>query len=107
MSPAQPNPYTCTWGTWFGVPGSSFPLMQQGSTGSAVGYLAAVMRCKQGLWLPWANLNPPFEYSWLCTQHVIQFQTWWNYYGAGLTVDGKAGPATMPYYRMLAGHTPW
>lgn len=96
----------CSYEPWLvGAPGSTFPLMQRGSSGAHVEYLQKIITCHQGYFLGWEN-DSGFYWS-LTEYHVAQFQAWWNGYGAGLVVDGKAGPQTMPYYRLMVGHTPW
>ena len=103
-----PNPWNCQYGNVYpSVPSLYFPTPSYGDTGGHWLYLATIVACHQGYYVPSQTKNTGF-YGHTMIHHVTQFQLWWQGWGAPIgPADGRAGPVTMSFYRMMVGHVPW
>ena len=83
------DPSQCKWGY---LPTITKPYTERGDSGTYVGYLRGVLKCKSGQTQLTVNPPPgPWNFNWVLKEAVMDFQTFW-----GLTVDGEVGPQTWP-----------
>ncbi len=96
MVPKPFDPKNCLFGVYPTL--GSKATIQMGASGSLVGYLQSVLKCKSGQ--SQLNIRPlpgPWDFGPMTRDALISFQAFWSALGADLTVDGVCGPQTWPW----------